>query len=828
MKIIPSTLEVMNGFIKEEEDDAVGTCFEIFEELLEMRSSEFIKMVPDLIKIMLGISSNSKISVQTRIKSFEIISWIVTNETKLIISQNFIEPILQVLFLLLVEPEENPEDEQTLHKVSASLLDSIAISLPSEKIFQPIVQHSLKLTQSSKEAERKAGFTAVGVLAEGCNEQLSEILDNVIPYIIKGLEDKSQMVREIALITIHSFVEHLQPEILKFSQKLIPYCIAMLNDPSDDVKEKCVFALDAFCENIGEDFVPYLPTCMKIAYELLTKGTRRIQEIAISVISTVSNASGLNFLQYAEPVLKMMSTLMVQKNIETLSLRARATECVGNIAGAIGKTNFNFKPFILAAIDGLTLDSPDLREYTYGFFANMALVLGEEFSVYLPAIMNYLINSVNAKDSEIQKEAGESLLNNVIEKEDDDEFESDDSDIEVDGKEIIVYTSVIEEKAAAISTLGVICDVCGSKFEQYLVKSYEAVSLNLTHFHFSIRRETVGSLKLLLTKKEIPELISTFATLLVEDDDKETVARMCEAISYVCKKFGQVLSKEILTKVCNGVLDLLKRDAECNAQGTEYTGHDSVLIDSVSDLIDDLAQCYGQNFEPFYRPLFKVLVSYAVESKSEGDVLMSLGTMANVANALKGAISGYIDKMIPIMVESLKKKSFHIKRNAIYCLGVMCYNAPKEMSPYVLQILQQLHPIVKDPTKYPPVLVDNTCAALARIIISHGANIQMLDQVFMGLLELLPLREDFLENEVIFACILGLLKQNNSSAAKLMVKILNLFGKVLGTEQISKDISNSIIDLLKEMITKYKSEMEKVFKEMSQKEKDNLFLHLKN
>lgn len=825
LKIIPSILKVMNEFIQNEDDDVVSIVFEIFEELLEMKSPEFEKQIPSLLKIMLEISSNGKVSSLIRIKSIEIIAWIVLNESKIILNLNFTEPILKVMFQLLVEPEENPEDEQTLHKVASSLLDTVAVSLPGDQIFQPIFQFSLKLTQSTKESERKAGFTAIGVLAEGCNEQLIEIIDKVVPYIIKGLEDKSQSIREISLITVHAFVEHLQPEILNYSQRFIPYCIKMLNDPSDDVKEKCVFVLDAFCENIGEEILPYLPTAMKVAYELLTKGSLRVQEVAISVISTVSNASGVKFLPYSEAILKMMSTLMVQKNTETISLRARATECVGNIAGAIGK-NFNFKPFILAAIDGLSIESSDLKEYTYGFFSNMALALGEEFSVYLPAIMGHLINSVNAKDSELHKEAGESLVMNVIGEDEDEEEEE--SDIEVDGGNIVVYTSVLDEKASAISTLGVISEMCKDKFDLYLSKTFEAISLNITHFHYNIRREAVGALKFLLTKKEIPELISTYGTLLSEDEDKEAVARMCETISYVCKKFGQVLTKEILTKVCGGILDLLNKDAACNDKNTEHTNHDTVLIDSVSDLIDDLAQCYGQHFEPFYRKMFQILVKYAVNTKSEGDMLMGLGTLGNVANSLKGAISPYIDTMIPVMVESLKRKSFHVKRNAIFCLGVMCYHAPKEMNQYILQILQQLHPIVKDSSKYPPVLVDNTCAALARIIIAHGANLQMLDQVLFGLIELLPLREDYMENEIIFSCILGLLRQNNSSAAKLMVKIMNLFGKVLGTEQVTKEIQISIIELVKEMVSKYQNEMDKVFKEMSQKEKENLLLHLKN
>ena len=97
-----------------------------------------------------------------------------------------------------------------------------------------------------------------------------------------------------------------------------------------------------------------------------------------------------------------------------------------------------------------------------------------------------------------------------------------------------------------------------------------------------------------------------------------------------------------------------------------------------------------------------------------------------------------------------------------------------------------------------------------------------MDQVLGGLIQVLPLREDFVENDIIYGCLLDLLKSGNSSVANLMGPIISLFSRILGSDDLKKEIQISIINMIKELKNKYQKQMDTIFQELKQEEKENL------
>ena len=71
-----------------------------------------------------------------------------------------------------------------------------------------------------------------------------------------------------------------------------------------------------------------------------------------SAIGSVAAAAEQAFIPYAEKVLEMMKGFMVLTKDEDLCARARATEVVGIVAMAVGRTRMEaiLPPFIEAAI----------------------------------------------------------------------------------------------------------------------------------------------------------------------------------------------------------------------------------------------------------------------------------------------------------------------------------------------------------------------------------------------------------------------------------------------------------------------------------------------
>eukprot|EP01080_Neovahlkampfia_damariscottae_P001706 gene1706-475_t len=792
-KIIPLILEVVRHCIQEEEEEIVSSIFDLFAALFQLNFDSFNECISPLIQFMCEIAANRKNILSLRLKSMDFIGFMVQQKPRQMIK--LLEFVFKVIFHLLVEEEDDSvdQDEETSHKSASAVLDTVAVFIPSKFVFRPVVEYSINnLIKSNNPNERKAGITAIAILSEGCLESMKQNITLLIPILINGLKDQNQKVREVSFLAVHAFIEYLQPEIFEYIDQILPYCILMLNDPSDDVKEKAVFSLDAISQHIGEGLGKYANEIMQTIMELLTKGSRRVQEIAISAISPVALAIGANFLPYCDTIFKLMTELMIQLSSDDIILRCKATECIGNIAVAIGKQNFAplATGYMKIATEGLSIDSCELREYSYGFFQNIATCLEEDFAVFLPTIFNLMIHSTVCEDSVAQDEnKTTSFLNDEEEEDDEDEEEDYLNDLKLE-----VRTSVIDEKAAAISALGVICEVCKEKYLPYWKHTYESFIVNTSHYHEDIKRFAVSGLKNLFSifksnditkelKESLNEVSFIFTTMIADDDDKETVARICEAFSGLLQNLGKnIFDENQLGQLVNSIVDVLKQDAACNENDykDEEADHDAVLMIAVSDLIDDLARSYGKDFAPYLKELFLPILNYAKDGRSDTDKVMAIGTLSEISNSVGDQIIPYSDTLIQLFTSGSKSMNMNIKRNSIFGIGVLALVAPKQTEKVIMQVLQILHPVIKEPMKYSNFVVDNSAGCLARIIISHGSNIPM-DQVLGGLVQVLPLREDFVENDIIYGCLLDLLKNGHPSVAKLMGPIISLFSRVLAT-----------------------------------------------
>lgn len=128
-----------------------------------------------------------------------------------------------------------------------------------------------------------------------------------------------------------------------------------------------------------------------------------------SAIGSVAAAAEQAFNPYAGRVLELMKFFMVLTNDEDLRSRARSTELVGIVAMSVGRKGMEaiLPPFIDAAISviallfcifelkisfcgrkssqltkfqGFGLEFSELREYTHGFFSNIAEILDDTFA----------------------------------------------------------------------------------------------------------------------------------------------------------------------------------------------------------------------------------------------------------------------------------------------------------------------------------------------------------------------------------------------------------------------------------------------------------------
>jgi hypothetical protein len=379
---IPSILDVSRKCIASGEEDVAILAFEIFDELIESPAPLLGDSVKAIVQFSLEVSCNQNLESSTRHQAIQIVSWLAKYKYNSLKKHKLVIPILQVMCPLLAESSDQEDDDDLApDRASAEVIDTLAMNLPKH-VFLPVLEFASVHCQSTNLKFREASVTALGVISEGCFDLMKEKLDTVLNIVLGALRDPELVVRGAASFAIGQFAEHLQPEILSHYQSVLPCLLIAIEDTSEEVKEKSHYALAAFCENMGEEIVPLLDHLMGKLMAALENSPRNLQETCMSAIGSVAAAAEQAFNPYAERVLELMKFFMVLTKDEDLRARARSTELVGIVAMSVGRKGMEaiLPPFIDAAISGFELEFSELREYTHGFFSNVAEILDDTFA----------------------------------------------------------------------------------------------------------------------------------------------------------------------------------------------------------------------------------------------------------------------------------------------------------------------------------------------------------------------------------------------------------------------------------------------------------------
>lgn len=82
-------------------------------------------------------------------------------------------------------------------------------------------------------------------------------------------------------------------------------------------------------------------------------------------------------------------------------------------------------------------------------------------------------------------------------------------------------------------------------------------------------------------------------------------------------------------------------------------------------------------------------------------------------------------------------------------------------------------------------MADNACGCLARLIMKHPEAVP-LESTLPTLIQSLPLKTDFEENEPVFQCLMGLIKAQNPVVMSHLDKLKEVFHMVIASEEMLK------------------------------------------
>eukprot|EP00656_Telonema_subtile_P032230 TRINITY_DN3532_c0_g1_i2.p1 TRINITY_DN3532_c0_g1~~TRINITY_DN3532_c0_g1_i2.p1 ORF type:complete len:697 (-),score=219.70 TRINITY_DN3532_c0_g1_i2:73-2163(-) len=471
---IPAMMEIILQCVQQlgGEEDSSGTLiasFELLDDLLESPGPVLAAHLPSVVEALLKIAGERGLDRSTRERAINFFYFAALRKPKMLTKAKLMGKILEVMFQVLCEAEDEDEDGTSTHELAGQAINMMCTHLPNKQIFPVLAQFVSQALPHQDPLVRKAAVSALMIAAEGCHAPMRQNLPSVVPQVVQCCSDPHLEVRESACICIGQFAEFLQPEINDHYTIVLPALFHMLEDGSTEVQEKACYALYNFCECLEEKIVPYLQElCSKLV--LIVKGhpKRDVQEMAVAALASVMAAAGDAVKPYAEEVLQVLKILMQQTGDSELKLRARATECVGVLGVMLGKEVFSkvAEEYIQLALAGMQSSFPELREFTFGFFSNMGEIFQDEFAPMLETIVPLALASLTSEDhEEVADDAAVDLG-------------SEDTDSEGEQgrpKRPAVRTDLLDEKAAAAQMLGSLADSVGPGFAPHLDACMEAL-----------------------------------------------------------------------------------------------------------------------------------------------------------------------------------------------------------------------------------------------------------------------------------------------------------------------------------------------------------------
>uniref|UniRef100_A0A673VZ48 Importin 4 n=1 Tax=Salmo trutta TaxID=8032 RepID=A0A673VZ48_SALTR len=708
--LIPRLIIALKHLIKADQGQA-SDAMEVFDELMESEVSIIVPHIAEIVHFCLEVRTDADTTLtdSLRVKALSCIAFLIRLKSKTVLKQKLLNPILQTVFpVLSAAPppgEEDPEDEENGDEgdtdnespkhFAAQVIDTMALHMPPEKLFQQLMPLTQVCLASENPYERKAGLMCMAVLAEGCADHIrTKLLSSMLQTVCQSLSDNNQVVRSAGLFALGQFSEHLQPEVSKYCAELMPLLLgymSALNQAKIGHITKAFYALENFMENLGSEIEPYLPTLMETMLSALSNAENlKLKELAVSAIGAIANAAKEKLVPYFPPVIESLKGFLTDTRDEMRALQTQALDTLSVLARTIGKDVFS--PLAAECVQlGLNLtnaiDDPDLRRCTYSLFSAVSTVSPDCLSPHLTAITTIMLLSLKTRWRGFPLSF--SILTSVLSP----------------FPRFSVENAYIDEKEDA-------CDALGE------------IAFN-TGFFPSAMQKLLGV------------VLPSFLEAVRGERERQVVMGVLEAMNGVLKACqGEALqSPGRLQEISQAIRDTVCQDgggdeADDDEQQAEY---DAMLQEFAGEGIPLLASAVpADTFQPHLNELLPLIMNKAKSSCTVADRSFSVGTLGEILQSLVSVSGGRAcagklsNRLLPVLVAGVRDSDNEVRNNSVFGLGALAQAAGPLVAqdyPMMLSLFSNL--LSKEQDRR---VIDNLCAALCRMIMSHMEGVP-LEQV---------------------------------------------------------------------------------------------------
>lgn len=176
----------------------------------------------------------------------------------------------------------------------------------------------------------------------------------------------------------------------------------------------------------------------------------------------------------------------------------------------------------------------------------------------------------------------------------------------------------------------------------------------------------------------------------------------------------------------------------------------------------------------------------------------SVGVIAECVRGMQGAVTPWTKGLMKLLMHRLSDEDAETKSNAAYAVGLLLEHTQDEevaAGKSLARILEMLEPLMRTDAARAK---DNAAGCVARIVTQYPDRVPV-DAILPALVDLLPLKEDWEENEPVWKMIVQFYSEGDERVLRLTERLLPAMAAVLGPpeEQLGEETREKIVELVR-------------------------------
>ncbi|RIB28214.1 armadillo-type protein [Gigaspora rosea] len=510
-ELMPQMLEVLSPLVAQRDEDGLVDGIMVFIELGENLPRVFRPVLPIVMPFAINIMKDKTFEEGTRQTALELLLTLSEASPSMMRkTPDFCSQVIPISLEMMTELDDYEEwyttddldddDNDENYVIGEHAMDRLARNIGGKAVLPIAFNYIPSMLGSEKWEQRHAALMAISAIGEGCVKIMEPELGKIIELVLPYLRDPHPRVRYAACNAIGQMSTDFQDSLQKkFHQPVLSNLIPIMDTPEPRVQAHAAAALVNFCEAADKSILePYLDAIFERLLILLNSGRTYVQEQAITTIATVADSAEDRFVKYYSAIMPLLiNVLRNAHQREYRLLRGKAMECASLIALAVGKEIFapNANEFIQLLVQtqqSVTEPDDPQTSYLIASWARICKVLGADFVPYLPIIMPPLLQSAQLKPDFAILDPDDDI-DSKYSAEDGWEF------VGVEGQQIGIKTTVLEEKCTAVEMLICYARELGPAFQLYVADVLEIVlPLLKFYFHEGVRNAAAATIPHLL------------------------------------------------------------------------------------------------------------------------------------------------------------------------------------------------------------------------------------------------------------------------------------------------------------------------------------------